>query len=227
MQKSYPLKAILFDLDGVLVSTDKYHYEAWKKIADSEGIPFDHTINNRLRGVSRMECLDILLEKSSREYSNSEKSLIANRKNEYFNDLIATLSEEDWLPGALQFVKEAIDKGVRIAVCSSSKNARKILECLGGTDLFQDIIDGNAISRTKPDPQIFLFGAKSLGVSSSECIVFEDAKSGVEAAKKAGMRCVGIGDPEELVFADKVISGFDDMYMCDFFIKHEYSNSLR
>jgi beta-phosphoglucomutase len=211
MNKTSPIKAILFDLDGVLVSTDKFHYQAWKKVADEEGIPFDYKKNDRLRGIGRMECLEILLEDSSRKYYPEDKDAIANQKNGYFKELIKKLTPNDYLPGALEFVKDVTKEGFLLAVCSSSKNAREILTHLDGTDLFKVIVDGYAITKTKPDPQIFLLGAKNLGVMPSECLVFEDAEVGVEAAQKAGMFCIGVGCKKRLSNAKVVIKGFDEI----------------
>lgn len=185
--------AVIFDLDGVIVSTDDCHYQAWKKLADEEGIPFDREINNRLRGVSRMESLEIILEKSPRAYSEDEKQALAERKNGYYRQLLQSLSPSDILPGALQLIGELKSRGARIAVGSSSKNCKTILERIGLESTFDVVVDGNCISRSKPDPEVFLKAAKSLGVPPHKCVVVEDAEAGVQAGVSAGMATIGIG----------------------------------
>lgn len=198
------VRAVLFDLDGVLVSTDRFHYQAWKEMADREGIEFDYQTNHRLRGVSRMQSLEIILEKATRQYTDEQKEAMAASKNDTFQRLIETLTPDDWLPGARELVVGLRQKGILCAVCSSSKNAPRILERLQGTELFETIVDGSMIERTKPDPEIFLLGASRLGLSPEQCVVFEDAESGIEAARAAGMRCIGVGEESTLGKADRV-----------------------
>ena len=205
------VKAMLFDLDGVLVGTDKLHYQAWKKVANEEGILFDYRKNHLLRGVSRMKCLEILIEDSSPKYSPEKKKSIADRKNVYFTELIKTLTPNDYLPGALNFLKEATKEGFLLAVCSSSKNAREILTYLCGLDLFKIIVDGHTVTKAKPDPQIFLLAAERLEVTPAQCLVFEDAKVGIEAAKTAGMFCIGVGHQKRLSNADAIIKNFNEI----------------
>lgn len=185
--------AVIFDLDGVIVSTDECHYKAWKQLADEEGIPFDRQTNNRLRGVSRMESLEIILEKAPREYSEEEKIVLAERKNEYYKQLLNSLSPRDILPGALELIDALKKHGIRIAIGSSSKNCRTILDRVGLTHVFDVIVDGNCISRSKPDPEVFLEAAKRLGVTARNCLVIEDAEAGVQAALAAGMAVIGVG----------------------------------
>ena len=196
------IKAALFDLDGVLVSTDRFHYEAWKRMADEEGIYFDYEINHRLRGVSRMQSLEIILERAEREIAQAEKDTMAERKNNYYRELIGTLTPADWLPGGRDLVEGLRARGIRCALCSSSKNAKTILDKIGGRDLFDTIVDGHDIVNTKPDPEIFLTAAERLSIDPAACVVFEDAESGVEAAKAARMKCIGIGDEANLAKAD-------------------------
>lgn len=186
-------KAFIFDLDGVVVSTDRCHYEAWKRLADEEGIYFDEKINQRLRGVSRMESLEIVLEKSSREYSNEEKLSMAERKNGYYRELIKELDKSAVLDGAVEFIERLKKCGVKTAIGSSSKNAVIILERLAMTELFDAVADGNDIKNSKPAPDVFLKAGEKLGVSPEHCIVVEDADAGVEAAKSAGMDVVAVG----------------------------------
>ncbi|HEY8805519.1 MAG TPA: beta-phosphoglucomutase [Clostridium sp.] len=187
------IKAVIFDLDGVIVSTDKYHYQAWKKMADEEGIYFDKLINEGLRGVSRMESLEILLRKSQKTYKQNEKDELAQRKNHYYRELLNCLTTKDILPGVskvLEFLKE---RGIKIAIGSSSKNTPFILEKIGLESYFHAVSDGNDIKRSKPDPEVFLLAAKKLQVIPEECLVIEDADSGIEAALAGGMKAMGMG----------------------------------
>lgn len=188
------IKAVIFDLDGVLVSTDKLHYLGWKKIADEEGIYFDELINNRLRGVSRMESLDIILERANKIYTIPEKVALATRKNDYYRSLLDSLRKEDALEGAFELLTKLKDMGVKVAIGSSSKNAVKILEQIQMIDYFDFISDGTKISKSKPDPEVFLLAAKELGFNPKDCIVVEDALSGIDAAYNGNFIPVGIGD---------------------------------
>ena len=187
------IKAVIFDLDGVLVTTDDCHYSAWKRMADEEGIPFDETINRRLRGVSRMESLGIILEKATRNYSAIEKDALATKKNGYYVALIDELNQDALLPGAMKTVLSLRKMGIRTAIGSSSKNAPTILNRLGITELFDAIADGNGIKRSKPAPDVFLLAAEELGLPAEECLVVEDADAGVEAAVNAKMRVLAVG----------------------------------
>ena len=186
-------KAIIFDLDGVLVSTDNCHYEAWKKMADEEGIYFDRTINERLRGVSRMESLEIILERAEKEYTDEEKICMAERKNGYYKKLIGTLDKSAILDGAVEFVETAKSMGLMVAIGSSSKNTVAILTQVGIIELFDAIADGNDIKNSKPDPEVFLVAAQKLGVEPELCLVVEDADAGVEAALAAKMDVLAVG----------------------------------
>lgn len=187
------IKGVIFDLDGVIVSTDNCHYQAWKRMADEEGIPFDRTINERLRGVSRMESLSLILEKADKEYSEEEKQAMASRKNGYYAELIRGLTPEDMLPGAMDTLKHLKSKGIKIAIGSSSRNTPLILRQLQLENTFDAVADGNAIRRSKPDPEVFLLAAKLLGLAPENCLVVEDADAGVEAALAGGMRVLGVG----------------------------------
>lgn len=207
-QKKY--KGIIFDLDGVICHTDAYHYSAWKQVADRLGIYFDETINNRLRGVSRMESLDIILEKYDRELSREEKEKCAEEKNEIYKKLLANMSPSDLKPE----IKETLDafrgKGVKLAIGSSSKNVAFILKQIGLGDYFDAISDGNNITKSKPDPEVFLKAACYIKLMPEECLVVEDAKAGLEAALACNMDCAAIGDAvsdgisnyELIVFSD-------------------------
>lgn len=188
-----PILGVIFDLDGVIVSTDNCHYLAWKKMADEEEIPFDRTINERLRGVSRMESLSIILEKATKEYTEAEKEAMAARKNGYYVELIGSLTPGDMLPGAMDTLRMLKEKGIRIAIGSSSRNTPIILRQIQLDNTFDAVADGNAITRSKPDPEVFLLAAELLGLSPKNCLVVEDADAGVEAALAGGMRVLGVG----------------------------------
>lgn len=185
-------KAVIFDLDGVIVTTDKYHYNAWKKLVDEEGIFFNHEINEGLRGVSRMESLEIILEKSSTIYSEREKADLAERKNDYYRKSLDSLTPDDILPGVLSLLAQLKEKGIKTAIGSSSKNTAFILEKTGLQGQFDAVADGNGIKRSKPDPEVFLLAARLLETSPQDCVVVEDAEAGIEAALAAGMKAVGI-----------------------------------
>ena len=187
------IKAVIFDLDGVIVSTDEYHFQAWKRLADSLGVPFGRESNDRLRGVSRMESLEIMLEKSAKQYSLHEKREMAERKNTYYRELLEGLSPADILPGVIDIIKALKDRRVKIAIGSSSKNARAILRAVGLEDEFDVITDGNHVTRSKPDPEVFTIAAMRLGILPEECLVVEDAEAGVEAGLAAGMSVLGVG----------------------------------
>lgn len=187
-------KAVLFDLDGVIVTTDECHYKGWKKLADEEDIYFDRTINQRQRGVSRMESLEVLLEKAEKEYTESEKNEMAERKNNYYREYIKSLTPDDILPGVMDFCTMLRENGVKLAIGSSSKNTPTILEGIGLESYFDGVADGNQISKSKPDPEVFLLAAKLVGVDPSDCLVVEDAEAGVEAALAGGMDVLGVGD---------------------------------
>ncbi|HHY09533.1 MAG TPA: beta-phosphoglucomutase [Firmicutes bacterium] len=187
------IKAVIFDLDGVVVSTDEYHYRAWAKLAAEEGIYFDREINERLRGVSRLACLEIILERAKRSYTQREKERLAARKNSYYRSLLADLSPADILPGVLDLLAKLKDLGYKTAIGSASKNAPLILAKIELSESFDAVVDGNSITKSKPDPQVFLLAAELLEVEPAACVVIEDAKAGIDAALAAGMRAVGVG----------------------------------
>ena len=184
---------VIFDLDGVIVSTDNCHYLAWKRMADEEGIAFDRNVNERLRGVSRMESLEIILERAEKSYTEEEKLALASRKNAYYVELIGSLTEKDILPGAMETLNLLKNSGVKVAIGSSSRNTPIILRQIGLSNAFDAIADGNAIKNSKPDPEVFLLAASLLKLDPRNCLVVEDADAGVEAALAGGMRVVGVG----------------------------------
>lgn len=191
------IQAVIFDLDGVLLSTDEHHYSAWMQMAERENIYFDSEINERLRGVSRRQSLDIILKRSEREYSDREKEELVAFKNSVYLGLISSLTPADVYPGVLEFLDFLDRKKIKKAIGSSSRNARLILEKIGCKQRFAGAIsDGTNISRSKPDPQVFLMAAEMLQVIPEACLVIEDADSGILAAKAAGMLTLGFGAAE-------------------------------
>lgn len=199
------IDAVLFDLDGVIVRSDEYHYRGWKRMADDEGWDFDKTLNHQLRGVSRMDSLQIILDHNGVEISEGRKRALADRKNGYYRDSLAGMNENDYIPGARKLMEELAGADVRMAICSSSRNAPFILDVLGIADRFDTVVSGHDIERAKPDPQIFLLAAERLGVPAERCVVFEDAESGIQAAHNAGMHAVGVGSPDHLPSAKIVV----------------------
>lgn len=205
------IKAVIFDLDGVLVHTDKFHYLAWKALADKLGVYFDETINNRCRGVSRMESLDIVLERSDKTYTQEEKVAFATEKNEIYKSYLATMTPNDVTDDVRNTVLSLKNRGIKVAIGSSSKNTRFILERVGLIDLFDAISDGNNISHSKPDPEVFLKAAEFLGIEPCYCMIVEDAVSGVEAGKRAEMTTTAIGDAAIAHIADNDIEKLSDI----------------
>ena len=185
--------AVIFDLDGVIVSTDEYHFRAWSRMAEVEGFPFDRQVNEFLRGVSRMESLEIILQNAGVTLGEEEKSELCERKNAYYKEMLGELTPSDILPGVLRVLEELSGMGIPVAIGSSSKNAAEILGRIGLGESFDIVVDGNDIARSKPDPEVFLLAAEKLGKSPADCVVVEDAESGVEAAIRAGMMVVGVG----------------------------------
>jgi beta-phosphoglucomutase len=205
------IKAVIFDLDGVIVSTDQLHYEAWKHIADQEGIHFDEKINHRLRGVSRMDSLNIILENTNKKYNDSEKKSLAKTKNDYYVELLKQLSPKDMLPHVYDVLLKLKEKGIKIAIGSSSRNAKTILKYLNITNLFEAIADGTDIENSKPAPDVFLKAAEKLGVPYASCAVIEDATVGIEAAKKAGMLAIAVFDAKKSKQADYKLDDIRDL----------------
>ena len=206
------MKAFIFDLDGVLVFTDKYHYQAWKEMADRMGIYFDEVINNRLRGVSRRESLEIILEKyTGPELSEEEKEKLMKEKNERYRQLLKQMTYEDASEEVRKTLMELKNRGYRLAVGSSSKNTKFILEKTGLTGMFDAISDGTNISCSKPDPEVFTKAAEFLHEKNEECYVVEDAAAGIQAAKAAGMQAVGIGEAAGNPKTDYSICRFSEL----------------
>lgn len=208
MRRAY--KGIIFDLDGVLCHTDHFHYQAWKKLADRLGIPFDETVNNRLRGVSRMESLEIILEKSTRDYSQQEKLDFAEEKNEEYKKLLQQMKPSD-IPEEVRDTLTLLKKNFLLAVGSSSKNTKLILEKTDLGKYFDAVADGNDIKNSKPDPEVFLVAAKRIHLAPADCLVVEDAKAGIDAAVAGGFGCAGIGDAAGYDKTDWPLHSFGDL----------------
>lgn len=198
-------KACIFDLDGVIVDTVEAHYFAWKSMADELNIPFSEEDNEHLKGVSRFESMQRILDLGGVEKTDEEILEYTTKKNEIYVDIISKMTPEDILPGVLDFIKELKENGVRVAIGSSSKNTPTILKAVGLDKTFEVIVDGNSITNSKPHPEVFLKGVEALELTPEECVVLEDAISGVEAAIAGGMKCVGVGEADVLAKADLVV----------------------
>ncbi len=204
-------QGIIFDLDGVICSTDEYHYLAWKALADRLGIPFDRERNNLLRGVSRMTSLEIILEKAGRTYTEAEKAAFAEEKNAAYRQLLGRMSPAD-LSDDVKTTLEALRKtGLKLAIGSSSKNTPFILERIGLGDFFDAVADGNCITHSKPHPEVFLKAAEMIGLPPAACLVVEDAHAGVEAAVAGGFDCAAMGDAREDERARYHLAAFSDL----------------
>lgn len=201
----------IFDLDGVIVDTARYHYLAWRRLAAELGFEFTEAQNEALKGVSRMASLEILLAAGGMQerFSQAEKEAMATRKNAWYVEYITRMTAAEILPGSEKFLRELRAAGIRTALGSASKNAPLILEKVGLQNLFDAVVDGGVIAAAKPDPEVFLKGAQLTATRPQDCVVFEDAEAGIEAAHRGGMRCVGVGSPEILKAAEAVIPGFE------------------
>lgn len=206
-------KGFIFDLDGVITDTAKYHYIAWKELAATLGITIDPLFNEQLKGISRMDSLDRILAHGGKSQSLSqvEKEQLAEKKNEQYVELLASLSPADLLPGVKEFLKQAKDRQIPCAIASASKNAPVILEKLGVIDHFRHIVDPDTLAKGKPDPEIFLKAAEALGITPEEAVGFEDAQAGIQAIKAAGMYAVGVIETEELPGADQLVRRLDEL----------------
>lgn len=197
--------ACIFDLDGVLVDTAVYHYKAWKQLANSLGFDFTEAQNEHLKGVNRMRSLDMILSWGGVEKTQEEKLALAATKNSQYVEMINKMNAAELLPGSLKLLEDLKKEGIKIALGSASKNSSVILERTQLTHFFDAIVDGNVVSASKPDPEVFTKGAEMLGVAPEDCVVFEDAQVGVEAALKGKMKVVGVGEEENLKGADRYV----------------------
>ncbi|WP_269522560.1 beta-phosphoglucomutase [Coraliomargarita parva] len=205
------IKGAIFDLDGVIVDTAKYHYLAWRRLAEELRFEFTEADNERLKGVSRVRSLEILLEIGQMDIGDALKQEMLRLKNEWYLEYIYKMPKEEILPGAREYIEMLKANGAKVALGSASKNAPLILERLEITDLFDSVVDGNSVSEAKPAPDVFLKGAQSLSLAPEDCVVFEDAEAGIEAAHRAKMKAVGIGSKALLPEADYNISGLDQL----------------
>jgi beta-phosphoglucomutase len=202
------IRGFLFDLDGVLVDTAQYHFLAWQRMAAQLGIHFSEAENEQLKGVSRAESLNRILAWGGKTLTDAEKQHWMALKNDGYLELVRGMPADDYLPGAHEFLRASRAAGIKVALGSASKNAPLILERLGWIPLFDALVDGNVVTASKPDPEVFLEGARRLGLKPEECVVFEDSEAGVEAARRGGMKVVGIGHGLD---ADLLVSGLDQL----------------
>jgi len=198
------IKACIFDLDGVIVDTAHYHFLAWRRLGKELGVDLTEADNEKLKGVSRMQSLQIILDMGKINLAKDRKESLATRKNEWFVEYVEAMKPDEIFPGVKQLITAVRKKGIKVALASSSKNAPRVVELLGIRGLFDVIVDGSMIIDTKPDPEIFLLTAQKLNLKPKDCVVFEDAEAGVEAAIRAGMKCVGVGS-ENLSQANRIV----------------------
>lgn len=201
-------QGLIFDLDGVLCDTAKYHFLAWKRLADELQIPFTAEDNERLKGVSRMDSLRILLSLGPKTWTEPQMAEMAGKKNRWYVEYISQMTRDELLPGAEEFLRKARNAGFLLGLGSVSKNAPLILDRLGVRDLLDAVVDSNLVSRAKPDPEVFLTAARLMGLPPEKCWVFEDAAAGLEAAHRAGMKCAAVGTPERLPGAERYLTDF-------------------
>jgi beta-phosphoglucomutase len=209
--------AVIFDLDGVLTDTARFHYLAWKQMASGIGITIDEAFNETLKGIDRMSSLELILQHGQVQLPLEEKQRLAHEKNEHYKELTASMTRKDLLPGALERLDELKDLGVKISLASASKNAPAILEALGISGYFDSVANPALVAQGKPAPDIFLLAAAPLGVRPEDCLGVEDAEAGVTAIKSAGMQALGVGDPKVLAAADRVVSGLDTFTFSELF----------
>jgi beta-phosphoglucomutase len=203
--------ACIFDLDGVIVDTARYHFLAWKRLTDQLGIHFTEEDNERLKGVSRMASLEIILGIGNRKADERQKQEYATLKNSWYIDYISKMTPDEVLPGCISFIRELRNANIRVAIGSASKNTPMILERVGIRELFDAIADGNNVTEAKPNPEVFIKAAEMVGIKPGKCVVFEDAVAGVQAALNAGMMCIGVGSSKILIKAHFVVHGLNEM----------------
>jgi beta-phosphoglucomutase len=202
--------AVIFDLDGVIVDTAHYHYIAWKRLASEFNINLTPQQNELLKGVSRKRSLEIILELGNIHLEEAERERLAEKKNKWFVEYIESIRPEEIFPGVRELLQAIRQQGIKVALASSSKNAPRVIELLGIAHEFDTVVDGTMVTHSKPDPEIFLLAASKLNINPADCIVFEDAEAGVEAAVAAGMKCVGVGSEQQLGKANQVIARTGD-----------------
>jgi beta-phosphoglucomutase len=200
------MRAVIFDLDGVITDTAEYHYLAWKSLAEELDLPFDKEFNEKLKGISRMESLELVLSLGQDSYSEEQKRQLAAKKNDLYKTMIAKVTPADLLPGIEKLLKELKEAGLRTALASASKNASFILDRLEVAHYFDHVVDVTLIRQGKPNPEIFLTGAAKLGVAPADCVGIEDAEAGIQSILAAGMFAVGVGTPAKMQKADLIVS---------------------
>jgi len=207
------LEAVIFDLDGVITDTAEYHYQAWKQLGEELGVPINREFNEKLKGISRMDSLELILKHGNRQddFTVEEKIALATKKNNHYVELIKQVTPKDLLPGILDFLKELKDAKLRIAIASASKNAFTVTKSLGVMDYFDHIVDAATVENSKPHPEVFLKAAKAVGVHPKNCIGIEDADAGVVAINDAGMFSIGIGNKDVLSHADMVLASTEEL----------------
>lgn len=210
------IKGCIFDLDGVIVDTAHYHFLAWKRLANELGYDLTEEENERLKGVSRMQSLQIVLDLAGVTLNEAQKKILADKKNSWFVEYVERMTPDEIFPGVLNLIRELKAEGIRIGLASSSKNAKTVIRLLEIQDEFEAIVDGSMILNTKPNPEIFLKTARQLKLDPSACVVIEDAEAGVEAALSAGMKCIGVGSPALLGKADKVYATTTEITLSTF-----------
>lgn len=209
------IKACIFDLDGVIVDTAHYHFLAWKRLAHELGFELTPMDNERLKGVSRMKSLEIVLELGGVNVSEEEREMLATRKNIWFQEYIEQMGPDEIFPGVKDLIYDLKTNGLKVGLASSSKNASAVIRQLGIANEFDTMVDGTMVTHSKPHPEIFLLTAERLGIQPEHCLVFEDAEAGVEAAIAAGMKCVGVGNKEQLHFANRVVAKTAEFQVAD------------
>nr|WP_298927743.1 beta-phosphoglucomutase [uncultured Allomuricauda sp.] len=217
------IKGFIFDLDGVITDTAESHYKAWKKLSDDMGWNFDHEVNDKLRGISRMDSIQVILDHNNTTLDEKTLATLATKKNDIYVTSLETMTPDDYLPGAKELLTHLRTEGFSVALGSASKNAIKVLQQLNASGYFDVIGDGNSVSKSKPEPDIFLYGAEKLNLQPEECIVFEDAESGIDAAKAGGFHSVGIGPKDRVGHADLC---FDTMAEATLFEIKSYFKDL-
>jgi beta-phosphoglucomutase len=211
MSESNEIQACIFDLDGVIVDTAQYHYKAWKRLANELGFDLTPEQNEKMKGIGRMESLDMLLEMGEKQATRKEKKQLADIKNSWYQEYIGEMQPDDLLPGVVKFLEELTEAHILIAIGSASRNAPTIIRQVQIGRYLDALIDGSKVKKGKPDPEVFLKAAEEMGMPPEQCVVFEDAQAGIEAAKNGGMRAIGVGSPSVLHQADMVISGISEM----------------
>lgn len=222
--KANRIKGVIFDLDGVLVDTAIFHYKAWRNLAQSLGFDFTESQNEALKGVSRKESLEYLLDLGNVPATEDQKMIWAEEKNQLYLEMISNLDENALLPGSLELIKGLKQEGIRLALGSASKNAMPVLQSTGLINLLDFVADGNSTNKSKPDPDVFLIAAEGLGFSPEECLVVEDSEKGIEAAVKGGFSSLGVGNATILAEAGKVVPSLEGLNAGQVLGWYEFSN---